>query len=311
MENKYKIDHISLDKLVTIVMPVKNGIPLIKNAIDSINKQTISPAKVILADNNSEDQTIEFFKKFLKKSIKLEIYKSKKDIGSMSNFFRCINQVETDYFCWLAHDDYVADNWLEENLKIHFNKKDCITSFGELIFVDEDKKRYFPTGINNKMHLPNSYKKGNLMKFIFERQLFGVLYEFGLHNTTLFRKALLSKDKIDKLRSIKVGGDSCLTFSLLSEGSLYSTKKTKFYKRDRLSSNGRKFSKTSLIFRILVLELPWSYFVDLSYWIAITYKKQRLIILFVLIITSRFQSLIKIFFRLRNELKIKLKKIYK
>ena len=65
MENKYKIDPISLDKLVTIVMPVKNGMPLIKNAIDSINKQSISPAKVILADNNSEDQTIEFLKKFL------------------------------------------------------------------------------------------------------------------------------------------------------------------------------------------------------------------------------------------------------
>ena len=57
----------NLDGLVTVVMPVKNGMPLIKDAIDSINRQSIPPSKVILADNNSEDKTIDFFKKSGKK----------------------------------------------------------------------------------------------------------------------------------------------------------------------------------------------------------------------------------------------------
>tara|TARA_Y100001978_G_C23632125_1_gene403980 strand:- start:46 stop:969 length:924 start_codon:yes stop_codon:yes gene_type:complete len=303
MKNSSKDQVINFDKLITIVMPVKNGMPLLEDAIESINRQTVKPAKVILSDNNSTDNTTEFFKNNLKNSIKLEVYKSEEDIGSMQNFFRCINKVDTDYFCLLAHDDYFSDNWLEENLKLHLQNKDCITSFGEAIFVDENKKRYFPTGINKKMNVPKSYFKGDLNKFIKERQLHSYLYEFGLHNTSLFKEALLSEEIIRKIVAIKVGGDTCFTLSLLSKGSLCSTNKTKFYKRDRLNSNGRIFSKTSILFRIFILELPWSFFNDISEWIAFTYKKRKLNILFILIYTSRIQSLKKIISRLSNEIK--------
>ena len=299
------------DKLVTIIMPVKNGELLIKDAIKSINRQTIKPAKVILADNNSTDRTTEIFKNNLKESINIEVYKSKTDIKSMQNFFRCIDKVETKYFCWLAHDDYFEDNWIEENLKVHFKNDECITSFGECIFIDEKHNRFYRTGINKNMHVPKSYAKGDLMKFINERQLWGVMYEFGLHNTYLFKKAFSSKKIINKLSSINIGGDTCLTLSLLSKGSLISTQKTKFYKRDLKTSNGYRQTKTTLLFRVFILELPWSYFKNVTDWIAITFKKKRIIILFILLLTSRIQSFKKIFLRLINEIKILLINVFK
>ncbi len=303
MTQKLNVSKINFDKLVTIVMPVKNGEPLVKDAIESINRQTISPAKVILADNNSKDKTIEIFKNTLKKSICLEIFRSKKDIGAMDNFFRCIDKVDTEFFCWLAHDDYIADNWLEENLKVHFKNKECITSFGKTVFFSESGKKVLPTGITNKMNVPKPYKKGELMKFILERQLFGVFYEFGLNNMALFKKALLSKEKIKKLDSIKCGGDTCLVISLLSEGSLCTTNKTNFYRRLRLDSDGCEVSKTNLLYRIFILELPWSYFRDVTDWISVTYNRRKFPILFILILTSRFQSIKKIFKRLFREFK--------
>ena len=76
-------------KSVTIILPVKNGAPLVRDAIESINKQSVKISKVILADNNSKDRTIKIVKENLKKSIELEIDESNKDIGSMNNFFRC------------------------------------------------------------------------------------------------------------------------------------------------------------------------------------------------------------------------------
>tara|TARA_Y100001978_G_C23659377_1_gene417805 strand:+ start:402 stop:1346 length:945 start_codon:yes stop_codon:yes gene_type:complete len=309
MSQKLNISKINFDKLVTIILPVKNGEPLVIDAIESINRQTINPAKVILADNNSKDRTIEIFKNRLNKSINLEIFKSNNDIGAMDNFFRCIDKVETEFFCWLAHDDYIADNWLEENLKVHFQNKDCITSFGKTVFFSESGEKVLPTGITNKMNVPRPYKKGNLMKFILERQLFGVFYEFGLNNVALFKKALLSEEKIKKLNSIKCGGDTCLVLSLLSEGSLCTTNKTKFYRRLRLDSDGCEVSKTNLLYRIFILELPWSYFRDVTDWISDTYNKKKTPILILLILTSRLQSVKKILRRLLYEFKNLTKKI--
>ena len=303
MERNLKRQRSDLDNLATIIMPVKNGVPLLIDAIESINSQTVNPAKVILSDNNSKDNTIEFFENHLKKSIKLEIYSSKKDIGAMENFFRCINKVETNYFCWLAHDDYFASNWLEENLKVHFRNKDCITSFGETIFFNESGIRKYPVGINKATNVPKSYSKGNLIKFIKERQLFGVFYEFGLHNTSSFKKAFFSEKQISKLNSIKCGGDTCLVLSLLSEGSLCNTRKTQFHRRLRENSDGCEVSKTNLLFRIFILELPWSYFIDVSNWIALTYKKRRINILILIILTSRLQTFKKITQRTSIELK--------
>ena len=293
----------NLNNLVTIVMPVKNGELYVKDAIESINRQTINPAKVILADNNSTDRTIEIFQNNLKSSLKLEVYKSNKDIKSMNNFFRCIDKVETEYFCWLSHDDYFSDNWLEENLKVHFQNKDCITSFGECISVYENHERFYRTGINRNMHIPRAYKKGQLIKFLLERNLYHEIYEFGLHKTSLFKKALLSEEKVNKLSSISPGGDSCITLSLLSIGSLCNTQNTKFFKRDIYSSNGYKQSKTSVLYRIFVLELPWSYYVDITDWIVKTYKQRKIPTLLFLILTSRFQSFKKIILRLIKEIK--------
>lgn len=291
-----------LEDLVTIVIPVKNGASLINSAVESINNQSINFSKVILADNNSTDNTIEIVKNNLKKSINLEIYKSKKDIPSMENFFRCIDKVDTEYFCWLAHDDYFADNWVEENLKVHFENKNCITSFGYTVFLDENDKRIYPTGINKKMHVPRSYLKADLKKFILERQLFSVFYEFGINKTLLFKKEF-SKEKVKQLISQKLGGDTTLVLSLLSKGSLISTPKTIFYRRFISNSNGAKQSKTNILWRIFILELPLSYFIYVSDWIASTYKKPKYLILIFLLITSRLQSLKKMIIRLSYEIK--------
>ena len=56
------------NKLFTILMPVKNGEYFIKDAIESINRQTIKISKLILADNNSKDRTIEMVSELLDSS---------------------------------------------------------------------------------------------------------------------------------------------------------------------------------------------------------------------------------------------------
>ena len=103
--------------------------------------------------------------------------------------------MDTEYFSWLAFDDYFEDNWLEENLKVHRKNKDCISSFGDLIFLNAENKRIYPTGIYKNMKIPFEYQKGNFMKIFLERQLGFVFYIYGVHNTYLFKKALGSDKK--------------------------------------------------------------------------------------------------------------------
>ena len=72
--------------LVSICLPVKNGLSRnniqkikFKNVLDSIFEQTYSNIEIIISNNASNDKTLQFLKKYLKK---------KKKILSISSFQR-------------------------------------------------------------------------------------------------------------------------------------------------------------------------------------------------------------------------------
>ena len=63
--------------MITVICPTYNSENNIKECLDSVLNQTMSPDEVIISDDGSNDNTIEFLNKykkfFLSKQIKFEI----------------------------------------------------------------------------------------------------------------------------------------------------------------------------------------------------------------------------------------------
>lgn len=110
---------------ITIIIPSYNKEKYIAQALDSVFIQETSyDYHIIVADDCSEDRTVEIVKEYQKKyPDKITLLTSDKNLKLFKNVLRAYEITKTDYFCVLDPDDYWTDkrkiqkalDFLEEN----------------------------------------------------------------------------------------------------------------------------------------------------------------------------------------------------
>ena len=96
---------------LTVVMPVYNNMPYLKQAIKSVIKQNFKNWEMIISDDQSTDGSIEFLKKIKHKKIK--IFFQKKNLGIYGNLKFLNSKAKTSIIKILCADDYLISNNLE------------------------------------------------------------------------------------------------------------------------------------------------------------------------------------------------------
>jgi glycosyltransferase involved in cell wall biosynthesis len=124
MKNKSKYQK----PIVDICIPVFNGEHKISRVIDSILSQSFQNFKLLISDNNSNDNTENIIKRYLSLDSRIEYYRQKKNIGAEGNFKYLFNKSESKYFMWAAADDIRSSNYLELNIRFLENNRDYVAS---------------------------------------------------------------------------------------------------------------------------------------------------------------------------------------
>ena len=127
---------------ITIVIPVYNSMPYLKQAIKSVIKQNFKNWEMIISDDQSTDGSIEFLKKIKHKKIK--IFFQKKNLGIFGNLKFLNSKAKTSIIKILCADDKLISNNLE-NIYLFMKKfKSCnvMTCYDQNI-----KNRHYVDGI--------------------------------------------------------------------------------------------------------------------------------------------------------------------
>jgi len=108
-----------LDIKCDIVIPVWNERELTEKCIESIQRNTAIPCKIILIDNASDAETASYLKELSEKNKGAVILiRNEKNIG----FPKAVNQgmamCNAPYVCILNNDTKVYEGWLEEMIRI-------------------------------------------------------------------------------------------------------------------------------------------------------------------------------------------------
>lgn len=103
---------------ITIGIPVFNGEKSIKKTLDSIVQQTFTDFHVIISDNHSTDNTEKICKEYSKKYFNIEYYRQNENKGPLTNFKFVLDSANSEYFVWLAADDWWEPTFLEKNINI-------------------------------------------------------------------------------------------------------------------------------------------------------------------------------------------------
>jgi glycosyltransferase involved in cell wall biosynthesis len=100
--------------LVTIGLPVFNGVAHLQISIDAILKQSYQNIELIICDNASTDGTTKIAEQASLRDKRVKYIRNDRNIGLFDNFNRVLQEASGEFFMWSAHDDLHSPNFIEE-----------------------------------------------------------------------------------------------------------------------------------------------------------------------------------------------------
>jgi glycosyltransferase involved in cell wall biosynthesis len=193
---------------VSIGMPVFNGEPFIREALNSLLAQTYSEFELIISDNASTDGTEAICREYAAKDKRIRYVRQPTNRGALANFQFVLDEAVGEYFMWAATDDLWDVRWIE-SLFFVASRHQCL-AFGHVTAVDEH-------GIH--LNHPANDRKLEYRGKTFTRRLRYYLEPGFLGKANpiygLIPKRLLTQDALSILALCDCGSDMLFLFNLL------------------------------------------------------------------------------------------------
>lgn len=122
--------------LVTVGMPVYNGDNYLAETLDSILVQTYQNFEIVISDNGSKDGTQKICEDYAAKDPRVKYSRSEVNLGVSRNFKRTVGIASGDYFMFLAHDDKLAPQFLEQCVAVLDTQPDVVSCYPKAIEID-------------------------------------------------------------------------------------------------------------------------------------------------------------------------------
>ena len=131
---------------ISVCIPVYNGAEFIKEAINSVLKQTYQDYELLIIDNCSTDNTIDLVNSF--NNPKIRLIKNSENIGLIPNWNKALENANGKYIKILPADDFIYPDCLKlqsELLDEDTNEEICMVC-GRRNIIDENGKILFNRG---------------------------------------------------------------------------------------------------------------------------------------------------------------------
>jgi glycosyltransferase involved in cell wall biosynthesis len=122
---------------VSIGLPVKNGAPLVAEAVRAILQQDFDAFELVIADNASTDDTLACCMQAAGDDPRVRVLRSDHDLGAAANFNRVLRSTEAPLFTWAAHDDRFRAKYLSSCVAALEANPDCSIAIPSIAFIDE------------------------------------------------------------------------------------------------------------------------------------------------------------------------------
>lgn len=98
---------------VSVVMPIYNAMPYLKESLDSVCRQTLEDIEIILVDDASVDGSTELLQKYAKEDDRIRLIRKKENTGKSDSCNVGIEKASGKYVCIPDADDVLSENMLE------------------------------------------------------------------------------------------------------------------------------------------------------------------------------------------------------
>ena len=127
----------SVDTLI-IGMPAYNESQHIAEALDSILNQSYKDFKLIVLDDNSNDETVNILSSYAQLDSRILVIRNHENMGNLYCFLELLKISKSTYFGWLGAHDILGKDYLQVLVETLEKNKYINYAFGSLIFIDEE-----------------------------------------------------------------------------------------------------------------------------------------------------------------------------
>ena len=213
---------------LSIIMVVKNGLPYIKQAIESYNSQKYKNKELIIVCSPSYDGTENFLKNLKKRnSDRYKIFFDKKSKNKFGSLNKGISLAKGNYIGILHSDDiFFSVNILNQVVK-KLTKFNCDFLYGDCAFINKNNSkiiREWVAGKFNQKKLKFGWMPPHTTTFIKKKIFLKDKYnlDYRISGDYEFLLRILNKNiKVNyiekKICKMKVGGDSTSIKNIFSK----------------------------------------------------------------------------------------------
>ncbi|MBS3993923.1 MAG: glycosyltransferase family 2 protein [Bacteroidetes bacterium] len=166
--------------LISVLLPVYNVEPYIKDCLDSILNQTIQDFEIILIDDYSTDNTLTIVESY--RDIRIKVYKKSKNKGLIDSLNIGFEVAKGKYIARMDGDDICKLDRFEKQLKV-------LEQNNEIILCGSWKKHF---GRREKIEKHSEFHDEIISKMLIHCSL-----SFG---TSMFKREIIDTSQFDKTK---------------------------------------------------------------------------------------------------------------
>lgn len=206
--------------MVSIGLPVHNGMPYLPEAIDSLLEQSHEDFELIISDNASTDGSADVCRHYAEIDSRVAYHRNETNMGAAWNFNKVFALSRGRYFRWCAHDDICHPDLLACCVKALDEMNEVVLAYPKTVTIDASGRPMRVAGHHLRVYDPRVFRRfGSLIC-----TNHACLPVFGL----MRREALAQT----RLIGTYVASDRVLLTELVLQGRFYEVPKVLFFHRD-------------------------------------------------------------------------------
>lgn len=124
--------------IVSVGLPVHNGLPYLAKALESLREQDLSDMEIIVCDNASTDGSRELVEEAAARDERIRYVRNPENIGGTRNFNRVFHLARGTYFKWASSDDFVSPDAISRCVDLLERDPTTILAYPETCLVDAE-----------------------------------------------------------------------------------------------------------------------------------------------------------------------------
>lgn len=124
---------------VTVLVVAYRHADYVVECLESIRRQTVRPGSVIIADDNSPDDTADVVAAYLREHPDFGVLRrNSENIGLNRTLNKNLSMVSSTYFTYISADDVMQPQRIERHLALMEEAPDAVLAYSDAIVIDGD-----------------------------------------------------------------------------------------------------------------------------------------------------------------------------